>query len=108
MPWEKTIFLSAGEAIFRVQIVNRHLQILSFPVVSSEFHLDLGKAVKSPSKGEVRFQKYGVLNCVKSSFSNDDSKRLEDHFEKWTKAFVPKISKKNNLFRFIHRCHRCG
>jgi hypothetical protein len=35
LPWEKTIFLSLGEAIFHVRIVDRHLKILIFPVVSS-------------------------------------------------------------------------
>jgi hypothetical protein len=68
MPWEKTIFLHFGEAIFRVRIVDRHLQILIFPVVYSEFHLELGKVVKSPPKDEVR----GVFYYVESSFSNDD------------------------------------
>jgi hypothetical protein len=82
MPWEKTIFLSLGEAIFRVRIVDRHLHILIFPVVSSEFHLELGKAVKSPPTDEVRFQKCGIFYCAESSFSNNDSERMEYHFEK--------------------------
>jgi hypothetical protein len=57
--------------------------------VSSEFHLELGKVVKSPPQDEVHFQKCGIFYCVDSSFSNDDSERLEDHFEKWPEVFVP-------------------
>jgi hypothetical protein len=58
-------------------------------VVSLEVHLELGKVVKSPSQDEVRFQKCGIFYCVESSFSNDDSERLEDHFEKRSEVFVP-------------------
>jgi len=54
-------------------------------VVHSDFHLELGKAVKSPPKDEVR----GVFYCVESSFSNDDSERLEYHFEKRLEVLVP-------------------
>jgi hypothetical protein len=43
------------------------------------------KEVKSPPKDEVR----GVcFYCVESSFSNDDSERLEYHFEKRSEVFV--------------------
>jgi hypothetical protein len=56
----------------------------------------------------LRFQKCGHSYCVESSFSNDDSERLEDHFENRLEDFVPNMSKKNKLFKFIHRCHKCG
>ena len=55
----------------------------------SDFHLDLGKAVKSPPKEEVHFQKCGILYCAESSFSNDDSEQLEEHFEKRSEDFFP-------------------
>jgi hypothetical protein len=46
---------------------------------------------KSP-KDEVHFQKCGIFYCVESSFSNDDSERMEYHFEKRSKDFVPNTS----------------
>jgi hypothetical protein len=76
--------------------------------MSSEFHLDLGKAVKSPPKDEVRFQKCGVFYCAESSFSNDDSEGLEYHFEKRSEDFVPNTSEINSLSQFSYRCHRLG
>ena len=41
----------------------------------------------------------------KSSFSNDDSERLENHFAKRKKVFVSNMSKNNNLSQFLYRCH---
>jgi hypothetical protein len=79
------------------QIFDRNLHILIFQLVSSKFHLGLGKAVKSPLKGEVHFQKYGIFYCVESSFSNDGSERSEDHFEKWSEEFFPITSNINSL-----------
>jgi hypothetical protein len=50
--------------MFCIRIVDRHIKILSCPVVSSEFHFDIGKAVKSPPQDEVRFQKYDVFTVL--------------------------------------------
>jgi hypothetical protein len=77
-------------------------------MVISYVHLDLSKAVKIPPQYEAAFSEMWRFYCVESSFSNDDFVRLEDHFEKWLKDFVTNMSNKNNLFRFIHMCHRCG
>jgi hypothetical protein len=71
--------------------------------------LELGKAVNSPPKDEVRFQKCGVFYCVESSFSNDDdSERLEYHFEKRLEDFVPNTSEIISLSQFSYRCDRLG
>jgi hypothetical protein len=40
--------------------------------------------------------------CAESSFSNDDSERLEDQFEKRSEVFVPNTSNIKSLFHFIH------
>jgi len=77
-------------------------------MVFSDPHLELRKVVKIPPQDEVAFSEMWRFYCAEPSFSNDDSVRLEDHFEKWSKAFVPNFSKNNYLFGFIHRCHRCG
>jgi hypothetical protein len=61
-------------------------------VVSSVFHFELVKVVKIPPQYEVLFQKCGIFYCAESSFSNEDSERLEYHFEKWLEDFVPKTS----------------
>ena len=37
-------------------------------------HLELGKAVKSPSQDEAAFPRMWRFYCVESSFSNDDPK----------------------------------
>jgi hypothetical protein len=76
--------------------------------VHSYFHLELKKAVKSPPKDKVCFQKCGVFYYAESSFSNDDSERLEYHFEKWSEVFVPNTSEINNVPQFSYRCHRFG
>ena len=76
--------------------------------MSSEFHLELGKAGKSPLKDKVRFQKCGAFYCAESSFSNDDSERLEYHFEKRLEDFVPNTSKIISLSQFSYKCHRLG
>jgi hypothetical protein len=66
------------------------------------------KVVKIPPQDEVRFKKCGVFYCTESSFSNDDSERLEDHFEKWSEVFVPNILNIKNLSQFSYRCHILG
>jgi hypothetical protein len=77
-------------------------------VVASEFNFELGKVVKSPTQDEVHFPKCGVFYCVESSFSNEDSERLEYHFEKRLEDFVPKTSEIISLFQFFYRCHKLG
>jgi len=77
-------------------------------MVLSDLHLKLVKAIKSPPQDEAAFSEMWHFYYAEPSFSNDDSERLEDHFEKWSEDFVPNFSKNNNLFGFIHRCHRCG
>jgi len=77
-------------------------------MVLLSLHLELRKAVKCPPQDEAAFSEMWCFYYVEPSFSNDDSKLLEDHFEKQSEAFVPNVSKNNNLFRFIHRCHICG
>jgi hypothetical protein len=72
-------------------------------VVSSKFNLENGKAVKSPPQDEVRFQKCDIFYCTESSFSNDDSERLEDHFEKWLEVFVPNTLNIKILSHFSYR-----
>jgi hypothetical protein len=68
--------------------------------VHSYFNLDLGKEFKSPPKDEVRFQKCGFFYGVESSFSNDAFARLEYHFEKRSKVFVPKTLEINKIPQF--------
>ena len=45
---------------------------------------------------------------TESSFLNDDSERLENHFEKRVEDFVTNTSNNNNLSQFSCRCHRSG
>jgi hypothetical protein len=46
--------------------------------------------------------------CAESSFSNEDSERLEYHFEKRLEDFVPNTSEIISLFQFSYRCHILG
>jgi hypothetical protein len=66
------------------------------------------KAVKSPPQDEVRFHKCGIFYYVESSFSNDDSERLEDHFEKRSEIFVPNTYNIKILSHFSYMCHILG
>ena len=68
-------------------------------MVLSDLNLELGKA---------SFSGMWCFYCAESSFSNDDPGRLEDHFEKWSKDFVPEISKNNKISQFSYRCHIMG
>jgi hypothetical protein len=76
--------------------------------VHSCFHLELRKVGKSPPKDEVHFQKCGVFYYAELSFSNDDSERLEYHFDKWPEVFVTNTLEINKLPQFSYRCHRLG
>jgi hypothetical protein len=57
---------------------------------------------------KLEFSKILRFYCAESSFSNDDSERLENHFEKRAEDFVPNTSKNNNLSQFSYRCHILG
>jgi hypothetical protein len=46
MPLVKINFLSHGISVSHVPIVDRHLQIVRFPMVQSDLDLELGKLVK--------------------------------------------------------------
>ena len=71
-------------------------------------NLEIVKVVKSSPQDEATFSGMWRFYCAKSSFSNDDPRRLEDHFEKRSEDFVPDMSKNNNLFIFIQRHHGFG
>jgi hypothetical protein len=53
----KIIFLSHGESFLHAQIVDWKLDILRFPMLLSNLHLELGKAVKSSPQDEASFSK---------------------------------------------------
>ena len=61
-------------------------------MVLSDLHLELVKVVKSPLQDEALFLELRRFYCVESSFSNDDSELLENHFTKQEEVFVPNIS----------------
>ena len=48
------------------------------------------------------------IQHVQSSFSNDDSEQMENHFENLEEDFVPNMSNNNNLSWFSYRCHVLG
>ena len=72
-------------------------------MVLLDLHLELRKAVKSPLQDEAAFSEIWHFYYSKSSFSNDDSKRLENHFTKREEVFVPNMSKNNKLSHFSYR-----
>ena len=51
----KIKFLSHGESVLHTGIVDRHLQILIFPMVLSNMHLEFGKLVKCSLQDQASF-----------------------------------------------------
>jgi hypothetical protein len=73
-------------------------QKISFSMAKSDFHGQMSR----------RKCKRVYFYCAKSSFSNDDSERLENQFEKRAEAFVTNMSNNNKNSQFSYRCHRLG
>ena len=61
-------------------------------MVLSDLHFDLRKALKGSSQDKASFSEMWRFYYVESSFSNDDSELLENHFAKWEAFFVPNTS----------------
>ena len=61
-------------------------------MVLSYVHLELEKVVTIPPQDEALFSGMCHFYYAKSSFSNDDSERLENNFAKWSEVFVTNMS----------------